>query len=367
MNILIISASFYPKNSPRSFRTTELAKEFCEQGHIVDVAVPRIDDVHDEFERQHKGVRILQLGSPNWRGLKLKGRLGSVVSRVVNRVFYTFFDLPEIEFYFLSRNIVKSVNKEYDLLITVAVPHSIHWGVASVWKKYSVAKKWIADCGDPFVYNFNDSFRRPFYFKYFENDFLMKCDFVTLPFEDLKNFFNQKYSDKFRIIPQGFNFRGIELDNYKEKEFRRFAYSGNIIPGKRDFFSLLDDLSDNYDNYEFYIFTKQRAQYEEYTLNRNVIIKDYLDRAELLYFLSGVDFLINVDTQSKGGVSNAIPSKLIDYTFTKRPILSFIHGKYDPSLLREFMSGNYSRRRDDVNIENYRIERIVTSIIDLST
>lgn len=33
--ILIISRSFYPMNSPRSFRTTELAKEFARQGHEV--------------------------------------------------------------------------------------------------------------------------------------------------------------------------------------------------------------------------------------------------------------------------------------------------------------------------------------------
>jgi len=31
--ILIVSASFYPENSPHSFRTTELTKEFARQQH----------------------------------------------------------------------------------------------------------------------------------------------------------------------------------------------------------------------------------------------------------------------------------------------------------------------------------------------
>lgn len=31
--ILIISRTFYPENSPRSFRTTELAKELARQGN----------------------------------------------------------------------------------------------------------------------------------------------------------------------------------------------------------------------------------------------------------------------------------------------------------------------------------------------
>ncbi len=34
--ILIISRSFYPMNSPRSFRTTELVKEFLPKGQVFD-------------------------------------------------------------------------------------------------------------------------------------------------------------------------------------------------------------------------------------------------------------------------------------------------------------------------------------------
>ena len=40
MKILIISGSFYPDNSPRAFRTTELAKRFCKLGHDVTVYIP---------------------------------------------------------------------------------------------------------------------------------------------------------------------------------------------------------------------------------------------------------------------------------------------------------------------------------------
>ena len=35
---LLVSVSFYPENSPRSFRATELAKELCRQGHKVLVS-----------------------------------------------------------------------------------------------------------------------------------------------------------------------------------------------------------------------------------------------------------------------------------------------------------------------------------------
>ena len=35
--ILLVSSAFYPEISPRSFRATELAKEFCRRGHDVTV------------------------------------------------------------------------------------------------------------------------------------------------------------------------------------------------------------------------------------------------------------------------------------------------------------------------------------------
>jgi hypothetical protein len=60
----------------------------------------------------------------------------------------------------------------YDLLISIAAPHSIHWGIAWARKDGSpIAGIWIADCGDPFMGKENDTFRPPFYFRYLEKWF----------------------------------------------------------------------------------------------------------------------------------------------------------------------------------------------------
>jgi len=56
---------------------------------------------------------------------------------------------------------------KYDLLISIAVPYPIHWGVAAVWakdKSKNLAPNWIADCGDPYCFQENDTFKPPFYF-----------------------------------------------------------------------------------------------------------------------------------------------------------------------------------------------------------
>ena len=51
MRILIISGNFFPLNNPRSFRTTELAKEFARQGNKVDVYIPKTDYDYLPFEK----------------------------------------------------------------------------------------------------------------------------------------------------------------------------------------------------------------------------------------------------------------------------------------------------------------------------
>lgn len=366
MKILVISASFFPKNSPRSFRTTELVKELSRQGHSIDVFVPRVTEVHDHFERTFACVRIYDLGLPKWKGLKFKGKLGSLISRVVNRLANLVFDLPASEYYGLTRSVLKSNSNNYDLLITIAVPHSIHWGAASFNGLSNIARVWIADCGDPFVHNINDTFKKPFYFRYFENNFLRKSDYTTIPFEDLKEYFNPRYRDKLRIIPQGFDFSDLELDSYRTDAKKRFAFSGSILLGIRDPFELISELVLNYSDYEFYIFTKQKELFKNFGRNDGIIIKDFIERKELIRFLSGMDFLVNIDTATTGNKINAIPSKLIDYTFTQRPILSYSQGNFDKNILWQFMNGDYTGQREPLNIENYDIQNVVNLFLSLA-
>ena len=51
--ILLVSNGFYPEISPRSFRATELAKEFSRQGHDVTVISKYRDFNYDDFLKKH--------------------------------------------------------------------------------------------------------------------------------------------------------------------------------------------------------------------------------------------------------------------------------------------------------------------------
>ena len=89
--ILIVTRSFYPMNSPRSFRATELAKELARQGHDVTVLTSKVDE-HYGFETEHR-LKIKDFGKPKFKLIPLKGNgVILILKRAINRVCKLFFE-----------------------------------------------------------------------------------------------------------------------------------------------------------------------------------------------------------------------------------------------------------------------------------
>ena len=361
--ILIISASFYPEISPRSFRTTELAKELSKKGHDVTVLVPLNGNDYSSFEKEH-ALRIKDLGSPKWKGIELKGgRIEFFLRRAIRRLLLQLFEWPDIELMFKVSRILKAENG-YDLLISIAVPYSIHWGVAQARRvDRRIAECWAADCGDPYMGDTTDSFRKLFYFRYLEKWFCRKADFITVPFEGARSAYYPEFQDKIRIIPQGFQLENMNLPEYKKTcDYPVFAYAGAFIPGKRDPDPLLNFLSTCDRKFKFVVYTLQEGMLlnAKKSLKEKLEIRGIIPRDELLTILSGMDFLINFDNNTQ----TQLPSKLIDYSITGRPVLN-ISTEADFSVLLEFMNGNYSRK---MNLEppiNYDIKVVAEKFTHL--
>jgi hypothetical protein len=368
-NILIITHGFYPELSPRSFRATELAKEFARQGHDITVMAPFREGT-EKFANEN-GIKFKSLGQLKWQIFNFKslGFVGRLYNKIVNRFLPLLFEYPMMELFFKIRKAIKEEKNQYDLLISIAVPYPVHWGVASIWHKSesNIATKWVADCGDPYMYSMHDTFRKPFYFHFLENLFLENANYIAVPFEEMKLQFNQRYTNKFVVIPQGFKFVEYELAIYKQTDKINFAYSGTIMPGKRDPFELIDYLEMKGVNYNFIVYTHQKHLFDRYKhlLNYKIFIKDYIPRVQLIFELSKMDFLVNVNTASKNGIINAIPSKLIDYYFVKRPVLSYEYGSLPKVIIDSFLQGNFEQKFQFKNIEKYRVENVVNQFLNL--
>jgi hypothetical protein len=75
-----------------------------------------------------------------------------------------------------------------------------------------------------------------------------------------------------------------------------------------------------------------------------------------------MDFLVNIENINLPG---QLPSKLIDYAISNRPILSINPGKFKSENVIEFFNGNYQNRLVVDNLEDYRIEYVTNKFMDL--
>ncbi len=363
--ILIVTATFYPLNSPRSNRTTELAKELARQGHEVTVLTPKVNLYHLPFEEKYN-VKIKHLGNRKWKSFAIKGKgLQLLFWRAMVRFPNLLFEYPDIELIGMIKKALKN-EKDYDLMVSIAVPYPVHWGVAaSRSKSHQIANLWVADCGDPYMGDVLDSFRKPFYFKYLEKNFCRKADFISVPTAGSIKGYYPEFHCKMIVIPQGFNFEETPIyTDVINNPVLTFAYAGGFIPGSRDPRELLNYLIQNPQPFKFIIYTNNTDIVEPYiAASRNrVELRSYIPRAQLIFEMSKMNFLVNFTN----GTNLATPSKLIDYAITKRPILSIDTGKFSTNIVEAFLKGDYSKKFETGNMEKYQIKNVVNQFIALS-
>lgn len=357
--ILIVSRSFYPMNTPRSFRTTELVKEFARKGHDVTLLTIKNDEFHIPFEKEF-GVTVKDMGPLRFPSVSLNGNstIGNFLNRAVRRGLHLLFEYPDIELMFRVKKALESM-EGFDLLISVAVPHPIHWGVAAAWREENpIARTWIADCGDPYMGQTLDSFNKLFYFSFFEKSFCRKADYITIPIESAREGYYPEFWDKIRVIPQGYNFDEVSIDHasYTPNSIPTFAYAGGLIPGGRDPGAFLRYLSELKQDYRFILFTKNRELVDPWLESScgKIEIRDYVPRKELLKILGRMDFLVNIENKSP----LMMPSKLIDYYLTGRPVLNVSGKKIEPEQVNAFLEGDYRAAYKFTNMDEYRIQNV---------
>lgn len=360
MNILIVSGSYYPDKSPRSFRTTELARELVRQGHLVNVFIPQnAIDAAEEKERYDVSIHFLK--AKKWKTFSTNG-FGQGFFRRVSRVLELLFEYPAIE---TTLRVFESLKDlpQYDLLISIAYPHMNHWGCARLFKRNpDFCKCWIADCGDPYMGTTMLNYKHPFYFKYVEKNWCKLADYITVPIEGAIAGYYEEFRNKIRVIPQGFRMDNIMLAEYTPNEIVTLAYSGGVGLGPRDPRPFIDHLISKKYYFHFVVYTNQFAFFDKYKNQDCVELREYIPREQLLFELSTMDFLVNLDN----GTERQMPSKLIDYAITGRPILNVKSSDLDTRVIDKFMMRDYSERMKVQPKEEYNIVKVVERFINLA-
>jgi hypothetical protein len=361
--VLIVTNGFFPENSPRSLRATELAVEFSNQGHDVTVITHPRDGTQSFCE--DKNIRFKSLGLLTWPAPKIKGTgLVLIFWKIIVRFSTLLFEYPFIQIMPLMKKALKG-ESGYDMLISIAVPYPIHWGIASVrTHKNPIAKIWVADCGDPYMGQENDTFNPPFYFGWIEKWFCRKADYLSVPFDGAIKSYFEEFHSKIKVIPQGLTFPVLK-NEIKTDKVPTFAYAGNIssymhyaIP----FFNLLNSLDEEF---KFVIYTNDKDKYTQ-TLNEKTLLKcefnNYKERIQLLSELNKVDFLVHFPYRIQ--VQKSL--KLVDYHFLNKPILSFVGDEHSNQKLKQFLNSDYKNKLDPESIDSYRINNVANQFIILS-
>ena len=359
MKIIIVSGCFYPLNTPRAFRTTELVKRFVKLGHSVTLYIPESDDDISDFLSVYP-VRVKRYRRDE--DILFKG--SSIVARVGNRLMAQFFEYPSVK---IIKPLISALKQEsqYDLLISIAMPHSIHWAIGKLYASGKrLAKTWVADCGDPYMLCGTNQYKHPAYFAKQEKRWCTYCDYISVPTEAAKDGYYPEFRDKIRVIPQAFDFEEVKRKEYKPNLVPTFAFSGNLIPKVRDPRPLLDYLSSLGKGFKFILYASKHhlvTPYKE-TLGDKVEVRGYIPRLDLLYELSGMDFLINIENATQVQT----PSKLIDYALTHRPILSVNPLNLDKAAIDQFLVGDYSNQYMVKDVEQYNIVNVAQQFLDLA-
>ncbi|WP_296313629.1 glycosyltransferase [Winogradskyella sp. UBA3174] len=356
--ILIVTKFFYPEITPRAFRAFELAKEFARQGHNVKVLTTNKNYDYKALEVKY-GFKIEDTVANEPNEL-----VGGGLIRLIRFGLKHFFLFP---FIYLSKYFKKALKKEtgYDILISIAYPYTVHFGVAlATDKNKELAKVWIADCGDPFTGGQETRFESPFYYKWIEKWFCKKPHFITIPIKEAKSAYPSICQHKLKVIPQGFDFSTIK-PNFKpgENKVITFAYAGTLSAGSRDPRSLIDYLQSLNKDFKFILYTRNKDFLEVYKkqLGDKLELRDYVPRDILLRDLGKMDFLVNLENKT----SIHSPSKLIDYALLERPILSVKPFDLDTEIVDEFMTANYKNSLIVENIENYNITNVANNFLAL--
>lgn len=362
-SILIICKDIYPVQSPRSFRAGELAKEFVKRGFKVTVVCSLSEDKFELFKKEFLNVESINLGPvKSFLDWKIFNHL-SLLKRILNKYLYHLLQYPNIGLLFKIKKVLNNNTSKIDLMISIAYPFSIHWGIAMAkkTKTENFPDRWIADCGDPFMGN--PIIKPPFYFKFLEKLFCRMADKITIPVEIGRKAYYKEFHEKIEIIPQGFDFSTLEKEAYIQNNIPTFLYAGIFYKGSRDPRPFLEYLTEIKSDFRFIIYTSEDSLIKDYkeTLGNKLIINPSIPRVELLKKMSLVDFLINIENESE----NQTPSKLIDYSLSGRPILSLKMKNIDKIMFNDFLKGIYQGEFKVDNLERYNIVNVVNKFLEI--
>ncbi|MEX2113679.1 MAG: glycosyltransferase [Pirellulales bacterium] len=375
MRFLIVVHEFPPARSPRAFRWGAIAEQLAQNGHQLDVVCAW----KPGLAREALGpVRVMRVGSRLTATLRQKlarpeGRGGPdveapqgrvrpsrarLLARAASGAYYALWKplyWPDAQCSFVlpawraARRLMRM--HQYDALITVSLPFSCHL-VGLALKRRNPRLRWIVDVGDPFALLHDIPLNNHRLYGRLnhraEAAVLRQADHVALTTRGAWEQYQRAFdiaADKVSIIPPlhslppaspdpdvawpaadrsdvirmvycGRMYNDIRSPDYLLKLLRRLVDGTSRGPSPQlHFFGDVKDCS--------HVFVPYRD-----LIGKHLFLHGEVDRATVASALQNADLLVNIGNST----SHQLPSKIVEYIGTGKPIVNLINHDRDCTL-----------------------------------
>ena len=366
MKILIISYYYTPAISPRAFRWTTIAEHWAKKGECVEVicswepGLARSEIINGVHIHRigNIAVKMLRKQFKNNDSMKItlnekeksKNKLSLFLKWVYDHTWKKVY-WPDFAclWYFAALKKAKYLlmTGKYDKLITVSIPFTCHMVGLNI-KKRNPDMLWVMDIGDPFyildttpVNNYK-MYRRLNYL--IEKKIISCADIISVTTEVLAKIYRNVFPEsnkKIYVIPPLIslsNKSDIEKHIFLKKDMIRFVFVGTLYKAIRSPKFLLElfrkllqtSLGDKLEMHFLGKVHDCSDSFELYKdlLDNKIFIHGLVDHNIALRAMKEADFLVNIGNDT----SYQLPSKLVEYMSSGKPIINFISSSNDSSL-----------------------------------
>ena len=351
--ILVVTHQYLPHVSPRTTRWKLIVDDLKDKGHEVTVltGTQQIDEEKNIVYIGNKGssnvVNQMRERSNNLSGSNLIKNIFYKILKKIYRIIVKTFAWPDYSMFWLLsiyRN-KKNLNIDYDLIISVSLPFSSHIAAYILNKKNK--KEWVMDIGDPFTLKKdapeNNRILYGFLNRYYENKFYSLASKIIFTHEEARS----AHIDYFNIETKK-TYVGNPISNFKKEIFSSsLGYNYNLLPTKFGYFGVFTNGVRSPKNFmKFFIDTKDiefhwyvnddsKNEIARHSNKLDSIFHSIVEREDALKLMANsFHCLVSIGNLN----TTQIPSKVIEYISTGKPVIHFCEVKNDPvkNIAKEF-------------------------------
>ena len=362
MNILIICYCYPPDPGPRAYRWSAIAEYWAAQGDTVHVISARKQGAPEE--EILNGVHVHRVGGAVTENLRLrlqrgkKQDAGTTVApggaplSGTGQLFKAIHDVTWKKVYwpdstclwfFPARTMALKLCSEitFDAVISSSTPYTGHL-VGRAVKQAHPKLPWTVDIGDPFSFG-QPPWNNVRLFKGLnhrsERAVLNLADSVSVTVASCKNAYEEKFpgiASKISVIPPLFSGEVNTHDKSTPAKGCQLVFTGSLYRDIRNPAYLLELLAGVFaqapdTQAHFYGRLNDCADLFEGPLQKfpnNLFVHGLVTRAAAAHALDDATILINIANRTR----HQLPSKLVDYMASGKPIINMISIEDDNSL-----------------------------------